>query len=188
MTEPPAWTPLVVNCRGSVSDALQARRKQLGLTLADLDHKAGVADRYSGKLLRGQSPQGRAGVHFADVCTRTPAGDITLSGAAEFITEALGLRLLVVDAETAERIGAVPAPRHVQGRASAHHSAKRSEGARRMSAGQWEAAHGAKVAGDLLRTSVIDHPYVAEHPVLLEEARAIDALIADLYARIRAAE
>ena len=57
-----------------------------------------------------------------------------------------------------------------------------------MSCGQWEAASGTKIARDLLQTSVVAHPYIAEDPVLRAEAEAIDALLGDLYARIRASD
>lgn len=191
MTDAPAFQPLIVNCRGSVADALQARRLQLGQTMSDVDHRAGLQDGYAGKLLRPNSPQGRKGVHFRAVRSRTPAGDVVMTGASEFLTEGLGLRLVVVDAETAERIGAIPAPRHspltARSSPALHHSNKR-DGARTMTCGQYEAMHGAKVARDLLQVSVVTHPFVAEDPVLRAEAEAIDALLVDLYARIRAAD
>lgn len=185
-TESPPFTPMLVHSRGSVADALQARRIQLGLTMEALDHRSGVQSGYSGKLLRPLAPEGRAGVHFRAVCDRLPSGDVVVSGASEFLTEALGLRLVLVDAETADALGAVPAPRHVSGKSSIHHSSKRDLGANRMVAGKYESLHGAKVSRDLLKVSVVEHPYVQEHPVLREEAEAIAALLDDLYAKIAA--
>jgi hypothetical protein len=191
MTDAPEWTPLVINCRGSVGDALQARRIQLGLTFADVDHRAGLQDGYSAKLCRSQTPQGRKGVHFKAVHSRSPAGDIVMTGASEFLHEALDLRLVIIDSATAERIGAIPAPRHsplsATGSPALYHSRKRDE-ARTMSCGQWEAASGAKITRDLLQISVVAHPYIAEDPVLRAEAEAIEALLGDLYARIRASD
>lgn len=188
MTDAPAWTPLIVNCRGSFSDVLQARRVALGLTMADLDHRAGLQDGYTAKLLRPNMPQGRAGVHFRDVRDRTPAGDIEMSGASEFLTEALGLRLVVVDETQAMALRAEPAPRRCAATSSLHHERARLGKARRMTCGQHEALHGAKVAADLLKVSVQDHPFVSEDPVLKAEADAIAALLGDLYRRIAAAD
>ena len=188
MTDTPAFQPLSVNCRGSVADALQARRIQLGKTLADLDHESGNQSGYCAKLLRPGSPAGRKGVHFKAVSDRLPSGDIVVSGASEFLTECLGLCLVVVDRETVDRIGAVPAPRHSNltgGSPALHHDSKR-KGARVMSCGQHEALHGAKVARDLLQVSVVAHPFVSENPVLRAEAEAIASLLDHLYARIRA--
>jgi hypothetical protein len=188
MTDAPPWVPLIVNCRGSVADAMQARRVQLGLTMEAVDHRAGLQSGYAGKLLRPNTPQGRAGTHFRAVADRMPSGDIFLSGSAEWLMEALQLRLVVVDEETAARLEAVPAPRRVSGPASAHHAKHRDGRTRLMTCGQHEAMHGAKVARDLLRTSVVDHPFVSEDPSLRAEAEAIDALMLDLYAKIAAAD
>jgi hypothetical protein len=188
MTDAPHFAPLLVHSRGSVADALQARRKQLGLTMEALDHRAGLQSGYSGKLMKPLAPQGRAGVHFRAVCDRLPSGDIVVSGASEFVTEALGLRLVLVDAATADAIGAVPAPRHDGGKSAIYHSRKRDTGARRMTTGCHEALHGARVSRDLLRTSVVQHPFVQEHEGLRAEAEAIEALMADLEAKILAAD
>jgi hypothetical protein len=187
MTDAPPFPPMLVHSRGSVADALQARRKQLGLTMEALDHRAGLQSGYSGKLFRPLAPQGRAGVHWRAVCDRLPSGDIVVSGASEFLTEALGLRLVLVDAATADAIGAVPAPRHVGGKSALHHSAKRDTGARRMTAGQYESLHGAKVSHDLLKTSCVEHPYIQERADLRDEAEAILALLNDLYGKIASA-
>ncbi|MBJ7484348.1 hypothetical protein [Brevundimonas sp.] len=156
--------------------------------MADLDHRSGLQEGYSAKLMRPNMPQGRAGIHFKDVRDRTPAGDIEVSGASEFITHALGLRLVVVDEAQAEALGAVPAPRRSVACASLHHQQARIGKVRRMTNGQHEAMHGAKVAADLLKVSVQEHPFVSEDPVLKSEADAIAALLGDLYRRIAAAD
>lgn len=188
MSEAKGWTPLVVCCRGSVADALQSRRLALGMTMADVDYRAGVQDGYSAKLLRPNMPQGRAGVHFRDVRDRLPSGDIEVSGASEFITHALGLRLVLVDEKQAEALAAVPAPRKSTTKISLHHERVRIGKARRMTCGQHEALHGAKVAADLFKVSVQAHPFILEDPALKSEADAVAALLADLYRRIAASD
>jgi hypothetical protein len=187
-TEVPLWTPLIVNCRGSLADALQDRRVTIGMTMSELDYRAGLQDGYASKLCRPNMPQGRAGVHFRDVRDRTPAGDVEVTGASEFLTHALGLRLVVVDEAQAQALGATPAPRRSPAASSRHHEKIRYGKARRMTCGQHEVLHGAKVAADLLEVSVVRHPFVSEDPVLKAEAEAIAALLADLYRRIAAAD
>ncbi len=155
--------------------------------MADLD-ATGLQDGYTAKLLRPNMPQGRCGITFRAVSDRTPAGDIEVSGASEFLTRALGLRLIVVDEAQAAALGAVPAPRRSAAPATIHHERARAGKARRMTCGQHEALHGAKVAADLLKVSVQEHPFIAEDPVLKLEADAIAALLGDLSRRIAAAD
>jgi predicted transcriptional regulator len=90
-------SPVIVHSRAEIAEILADRRRALGMTCEALDAHAGFSDRYTAKLEHGDKPQGRQGFH--------------ISAMAEVWLEALGLRLVLVDADTAESIGAVPAPK-----------------------------------------------------------------------------
>jgi len=191
MRDAAPWTALVVTCRSTLADALQTRRQQLGLNMQQLDDRAGIQGGYSGKLLRPMAPQGRAGLVVKQPCERLPCGDIKISGACDWLMEALDLRLIVVDGQTAVDLGAEPAPRFVR-RGGAEATTIRNfairKGKRRMSAGCYETAVGLKLARDVLEASVLNHPFVAEHPDLAAKVRDISQRIEELQGAALAAD
>jgi hypothetical protein len=195
MTEAKPFPPLIVHERGQIASLLAARRAELGLTCEDLDARVGFSDRYAAKLEHPSRPQGRQGFHFDWPSEALPGGGIRCTGMAEVWLQGLGLRLLLVDAETAERIGATQAPAHVpppfgnRGN-SRHHSTRRHTKGRpaAMSLSQVEALDRTLVARDGFKSAIADHPFVQSSPALKDEAEAITELLGQFLARIRAAE
>ncbi|WP_426040749.1 hypothetical protein [Brevundimonas sp. TWP2-3-4b1] len=185
---PPPFTPLLVHSACTVADALQERKKALGVTAEELDHRAGIQGGMASKALRPLSPQGRRGLHLSLPSETTPAGDIKVSSTQEYLTEALGLRLVVVDQATADAIGAVPAPRHVPATLRTRNAAARVGKPRCFVVGQLEAMIATTMCRDLFRAAVFNHPYVEECDPLNAEANAILALLCDLYLKIAAAD
>lgn len=184
----PTFTPLVVHERGSIAHALATRRIDLGMTGEELDDHAGFSDRYTAKLEAPSTPQGRCGLHFDFPSEFTPGGGVRCSGMGEVWLRALGLRLVLVDAATADAIGAVAAPPKPprKNNAAVGHAQRRSQRGKpaAMSASQYEALDRTLVAKEAFRAAVIDHPFVEADPALRAEAEAVEEALASLYQRI----
>lgn len=191
------FQPLIVHERGEIVSALVARRHSLRWTGEDLDERAGWADRYTGKIEKPMRPQGRPSFTFDWPAEVTPAGVIRPTGMGEVWMGALGLRLVLVDAETAKAIGAAPAPppgppeehTSADGRASAGHREKRIARGKRstMTIQAYEAADRTQVAGLSFRVAVTDHPFLDARPELKAQAEKIEADLAALADLIREA-
>jgi hypothetical protein len=93
-----------VEDRADFGEILGAVRVAGAMTCEDLDARAGFADRYTAKLEASpEAPSKRWGLAIE------PAG-VRLSAMAGVWLQSLGLALLVVDANTANELGALPAP------------------------------------------------------------------------------
>src|SRR3990167_2874878 len=93
-------TPVIVRCAMDAAAELTRLRLERGWTGEDLDEHAGGADRYTGKLERPDAPWGKRG--------------LAISPMWEVWAEALGVCLVIVPKELAERIGPrMPLPRPV---------------------------------------------------------------------------
>lgn len=186
--------PLIVHSRGDIAGALIARRHALGWTGEDLDERAGWADRYAGKLERPLRRTGKAGFLFefgTEVC---PSGTLRASAMSQVWCEALGVRLVLVDAATAAAIGAVPAPpptpgerlSPVGGSTAPAHAAKRLQEGKRsiMPLQAFEAADRTQVAALSFKVAVVDHAWLTDRPALRERAedlaRQLEAFADDI--------
>jgi hypothetical protein len=93
-----------VEDRADFGEILGAVRVAASMTCEDMDARAGFTDRYTAKLEASpEAPSKRWGLAIE------PAG-VRLSAMAGIWLSALGLALLVVDATTADELGALPAP------------------------------------------------------------------------------
>lgn len=192
-----AFPPLVVHERGEIVSALVARRHALELRGEDLDERAGWADRYTGKLEQSTRPSGRPSFHFDWPCEVNPAGVVRPTAMGAVWLEALGLRLVLVDAATAKAIGAVPAPppgppearKPADGRATHGHREKRLAQGRQstMTIQAYEAADRTQVASLSFKVAVTDHPFVESRPELKAQAERVAADLATLADLIREA-
>lgn len=104
MTDAP-FQPLLIHSRGEIAEAVQTRRELLGMTCEDVDALAGFSERYTNKL---ESPEARCGKRGFYI---DPARDrAACSFMAEVWLQTMGLALVLVSAEQAQALGAVPAP------------------------------------------------------------------------------
>lgn len=191
------FTPLLVSSRGQIVSSLVARRHALGWRGEDLDDRAGWAERYCSKIEQPTRPQGRPSFKFAWPCEINPAGAITATGMADVWLQALGLQLVLVDAATAESIGAVPAPepgppeqrKPADGRATNGHREKRLAQGKRstMTIQAYEAADRTQVASLSFKVAVTDHPFLEARPDLKAQAERIEADLIALADLIREA-
>lgn len=120
-TEPPTTTPdalrvtspIIVHSRADMASILRAHRMALGRTCLAQDHAAGFHDGYTAKMEHGDKPSGRKGFHFREpvVGDDTDGGDVRLSFNGEIWPESLGLAFVLMPADLAQAIGAVPAPK-----------------------------------------------------------------------------
>lgn len=117
--------PIIVHSRADIASLLRAHRISQGFTCEQFDARAGWADRYVTKLenSRDATTGGtRQGLSITAPQTDDPdqgrdfSGNITASFMAEIWLETAGLRLVLMPAELAASIGAVPAPAKVVGR------------------------------------------------------------------------
>ena len=93
-----------VEDRADFGEILGAVRVAAGWTCEDLDARAGFPDRYLAKLEAAPTaPSKRWGISIG------PDG-VRLAALAAVWLQSLGLALLVVDATTADELGALPAP------------------------------------------------------------------------------
>jgi hypothetical protein len=103
--------PTIVHTRAHIAGVLQGLRYDAGMTCEDLDYHAGFSDRYVSKMEHGDKPQGRQGFHISP-------GKIGMTAMAETWLDALGVRLVLVSADQAAEIGAVPCATRVRERPS----------------------------------------------------------------------
>lgn len=103
--------PIVVHSRADIASILRSHRIAQGMTCEELDARAGFSDRYVTKMEHGDAPQGRKGFHLREPRSADDGGDIRTSFMADVWLETMGLRLVLMPADVAERIGAVPAPK-----------------------------------------------------------------------------
>ena len=97
--------PIIVHSRADIASLLRAHRMARGWTCHEHDHRAGFHDGYTAKLEHGDAKQGRQGFRI------DPATDrLSVSHCAEVWLETLGVRMVLMPADMAEAIGAVPAP------------------------------------------------------------------------------
>lgn len=184
----------MLTSRGQIVDALIARRHDLGLTGEGLDQAAGWSDRYAGKLETPDRPQGRVAFHFDYGSEVLPTGNLRPTKMADIWTEALGLRLVLVDAATADAIGAKPAPPAIGKRrpgwtggnvAHVHAERRKARGIRpAMTIAAYEAADRTRMTAQTFKASVADHPWLAERPALQERAAKIERDLLDLAGEI----
>ena len=110
--------PYIVHSRADIASMMRAHRISMDLSCEKFDALAGFADRYVTKLERskgvttGGTRQGFV-VRPPDPERPEDAGSITASFMAEVWLEAAGVRLVLMPAELADKIGAVPAPKRV---------------------------------------------------------------------------
>lgn len=106
----PPFEPVLVTSKGDLAKTMAARRVALGLTIEELDHKAGLQERYSGKLEHPEQRWGRGALQLHGPSVGAPAGDVQLLPMGDFALQALGLRLLLVTEEQAAALNPVEAP------------------------------------------------------------------------------
>lgn len=112
--------PIIVHSRADIASLLRAHRMASGETCEQFDARAGWSDRYVTKLEHGHSATGKRGhlISPPDPAAtpedgRRFSGDIAQSFMAEVWLETAGLRLVLMPADLATSIGAVPAPARV---------------------------------------------------------------------------
>jgi hypothetical protein len=99
--------PYIVHSRADIASMLRAHRIASGLTCEQFDGRAGWSDRYVTKA----EHEYRARITIDPPSTDKPDGDIALSFMAEVWLETAGIALVLMPAELAASLGAVPAPR-----------------------------------------------------------------------------
>lgn len=108
--------PYVVHSRADIASMMRAHRISMKLSCEQFDAEAGFPDRYVTKLensrdhTTGGTRQGFI-IRPPDPERPDDAGSITASFMAEVWLETAGVRLVLMPAELAEKIGAVPAPK-----------------------------------------------------------------------------
>lgn len=99
--------PVIVHSRADIASLLRAHRIASNETCEQFDGRAGWSDRYVTKA----EHQYRARITIDPPTNDKPDGDISLSFMAEVWLETAGLALVLLPAELAASIGAVPAPK-----------------------------------------------------------------------------
>lgn len=114
-------SPIIVHSRADIASLLRAHRMSMNLTCEAFDALAGWSDRYVTKLEHGDKPSCKRGFEITPPTSDNPedgrafSGNVTASFMSEVWLETAGLRLVLMPAELAERIGATPAPKRVVG-------------------------------------------------------------------------
>lgn len=106
--------PVIVHSRADIASLLRAHRIASGLTCEAFDALAGWSDRYVTKLenFKGTITGGtRPSFTIEPPTPGAPDGTIAASFMAEIWLETAGLALVLLPAELAKSIGAVPAPK-----------------------------------------------------------------------------
>ena len=113
--------PVIVHSRADIASILRSHRLASGETCEAFDARAGFSDRYVTKLEHGPRQadgsgqlSGKVGFHFTPPCQAAPYGDIRSSFMADVWLETAGVALVLMPADLARKIGAVPAPKGVQ--------------------------------------------------------------------------
>lgn len=99
--------PIIVHSRADIASILRAHRIASNETCEQFDARAGWSDRYVTKA----EHEVRARITIEPPTPSAPDGEISTSFMAEVWLETAGLRLVLLPAELAEAIGAVPAPK-----------------------------------------------------------------------------
>lgn len=99
--------PVIVHSRADIASLLRAHRIASNETCEQFDGRAGWSDRYVTKAEHGY----RARVTIDPPTPDRPDGEISLSFMAEIWLETAGVALVLMPADMAQAIGAVPAPR-----------------------------------------------------------------------------
>lgn len=183
-TEP--FAPLIVHSRGDITGALVARREALGLTGEQVDDRAGFSERYTAKLEVPYAPCGKTGFIFSHPSEVLPTGSVRASGMSEVWLETLGLRLVLVDAETAEGIDAKPAPaRNADAPDAFQVRPSRSRGLGHAKDIELVAIGvRAQLLADMLAQQVAGHPVVAGTPRLAASAAAASDALHELISAV----
>lgn len=103
--------PVIVHSRADIASLMRAHRIASGETCEAFDARAGWSDRYVTKA----EHEVRARITVEAPSERNPDGMISTSFMAEVWLETAGLRLVLMPAELAATIGAVPAPKREVG-------------------------------------------------------------------------
>lgn len=103
--------PIIVHSRADIASILRAHRIAKGQTCEEFDAIAGWSDRYVTKAEHSY----RARVDVVPPTTDDPdeatyGGDVPMSFMSEIWLETAGLALVLLPADLAKSIGAVPAP------------------------------------------------------------------------------
>ena len=110
MTERKPFKPTLVTGPIDLASVLYLRREGFAMTAEEVDDLAGFHERYTGKLERPEEAWGRGSLTVTPPSPSYPAGSVKMSPMGAVWLQTLGLRLVVVSAEDAERIGAQPTP------------------------------------------------------------------------------
>lgn len=103
--------PVIVHSRADIASLLRAHRIASNETCEQFDGRAGWSDRYVTKAEHGY----RARITIEPPTPEHPDGQIALSFMAEVWLETAGIALVLMPAELAASIGAVPAPKRSVG-------------------------------------------------------------------------
>lgn len=99
--------PVIVTSRSDIASLLRAHRIASNETCEQFDGRAGWSDRYVTKA----EHEYRARITIDPPSPTHPDGEIGLSFMAEVWLETAGIALVLMPAELAKSIGAVPAPK-----------------------------------------------------------------------------
>lgn len=99
--------PVIVHSRADIASLLRAHRIASNETCEQFDGRAGWSDRYVTKAEHGY----RARITIDPPALDRPDGEISLSFMAEVWLETAGVALVLMPADMAASLGAVPAPR-----------------------------------------------------------------------------
>lgn len=110
MTNAARFPPTQVTDVLDLASVLYGRRDQLALTAEEVDDLAGFQERYTGKLENPDQPWGRGSLAARLPSDAHPAGAVKLNAMATIWVQTLGLRLVLMTAEDADRFGVRPAP------------------------------------------------------------------------------
>ena len=99
--------PVIVHSRADIASLLRAHRIASNETCEQFDGRAGWSDRYVTKA----EHEYRARITIDPPTADKPDGEIALSFMAEVWLETAGIALVLMPAELAASLGAVPAPK-----------------------------------------------------------------------------
>jgi len=99
--------PVIVHSRADIASLLRAHRIASNETCEQFDGRAGWSDRYVTKAEHGY----RARITIDPPAPDRPDGEISLSFMAEIWLETAGVALVLMPADMAASLGAVPAPK-----------------------------------------------------------------------------
>jgi hypothetical protein len=110
--------PVIVHSRADIASLLRSHRLASRETCEAFDARAGFSDRSVTKLEHGPrrpdgsgQHSGKVGFHITPPSPSAPDGDIRSSFMADVWLETAGVALVLMPADLAKAIGAVPAPK-----------------------------------------------------------------------------